>query len=177
MRHLAWGVLGLVTQQGFSQVTQDNNNGGFGSFVGWNAGANQVLEVKNEANQPIDWYTNAIQRMRLNPTQNNTINGFSVPTDGFLSLGPNALATNTAPLVPWTRLHLHDNVTTGNAVQNGYRDWMRNGVTMTGHGDQMYVGHKYGTGLSDPTDAIFQWSDNSGTQNGPDLMRFVFTAA
>ena len=54
MRHLAWGVLGLVSQQVFSQATQDDNNGGLGSFLGWNAGANQILEVKNEANQPID---------------------------------------------------------------------------------------------------------------------------
>jgi hypothetical protein len=64
-RHLAWGVLGLVSQQAYAQASQANNNGGAGSFLGWNAGANQVLEVRNNANQPIEWYTDAIQRMQL----------------------------------------------------------------------------------------------------------------
>ncbi|MBP6699370.1 MAG: tail fiber domain-containing protein, partial [Flavobacteriales bacterium] len=114
---------------------------------------------------------------QLNQTQNSTINGFTVPTDGFLGLARNTSGTNTAPTQPWTRLLLHDDVTQGSAVQLGYRDWMRNGVTMTGHGDQMYVGQRYGGSLSAPTDAIFQWSDNSATQQGPDLMRFLFTGS
>ena len=76
-RHLAWGVLGLVSQQAYSQATQANNAGGANSFLGWDALANQVLEVKNEANQPIEWYTDAVRRMLLNPTTSYTIGAFA----------------------------------------------------------------------------------------------------
>jgi hypothetical protein len=175
-RHIAWGVLGLVSQQAFAQATQDNNNGGLGSFLGWNAGANQILEVRNDANQPIEWYTDAIRRMQLNRTQNVTINGFTVPTDGFLGLGRTPVG-NTAPGNPWTRLHLHDADAGAGVITAGFRDWMRNGITFTGHGDHMYVGHKYRSGAQDPTDAIVHWADNSGTQLGPDLLRFIFTSS
>ena len=89
MRHLSWGVLGLVAQHGFSQATQDDNLGGVGSFLGWNAGANQILEVKNEANKRIEFYTNAARRMMLSPTlTNQTVNGFSgLDLSGFLGVG------------------------------------------------------------------------------------------
>lgn len=57
MKCLAWGVLTLVSPKVFSQATQPNNNGGFGSYLGWNLGASQILEVKNEANRRIEWFT------------------------------------------------------------------------------------------------------------------------
>ena len=90
MRHLVWGVLGLLTQQVFSQVTQPDNNGGIGSFLGWNSGANQLLEVKNEANQAIDWYTDNLFRMHLNESLTyGLLGGFSsVPADGFALITP-----------------------------------------------------------------------------------------
>ncbi len=91
MRHLAWGVLGLVTQQVFSQATQPDNLGGFGSFLGWNAGANQTLEVRNDANQPINWFTDAIHRLMLYPTNNATLNTFNVPRNGFVGISPQPL--------------------------------------------------------------------------------------
>ena len=147
LKHLFMGALLLTTGEVVGQSTTPGNvAGGVNDFLGWDntfPANNFPLQVRHDLNQPIDFFTNALQRMRLNPTQNNTINGFSVPTDGFLGLGPNALATNTAPLLPWTRLHLHDNVLTGNAIANGFRPWMRNGITMTGNNDQMYVGQLY----------------------------------
>ena len=105
-RHLAWGVLGLVSQQVFSQATQDNNNGGPGAFLGWNAGANQILEVKNEANQPIHWFTQNTRRMRLletNTTQ--TIGSYLNQTvSGNLGVG---LFTNPNVTLPWSLLQLY----------------------------------------------------------------------
>ena len=87
MRHFAWGVLGLVTQQAYSQASQPDNNGGAGSFVGWNAGANQILDVKNEGDQPIDFYTSDLFRARINPKMSYAIG--TAPTDarnGFMLL-------------------------------------------------------------------------------------------
>ena len=132
--------------------------------------------MRHNGNQPIHWFTDSLHRMRLNPTQTSLVNGFTVETDGFLGLGQNALTNNAAPIRPWTRLHLHDRIIAGNAVEWGFRDWMHNGVTMTGHGDHMYIGHKYGPGFNDPTDAVFQWADNGNETQGPDLMRFIFTS-
>ncbi|MCC6577210.1 MAG: hypothetical protein IT228_07705, partial [Flavobacteriales bacterium] len=104
-RHLAWGVLGLVSQQVFSQVSVPNNNGGPGFFVGWNAGANQILEVRNDANKPIEFYTDLVQRMRLletNTTQ--TIGSYTNQTvSGNLGIG---LFNTTYVTMPWSLLHL-----------------------------------------------------------------------
>ena len=182
-RHLAWGVLGLVSQQVFPQVTVPNNNGQAGAFVGWNAGANQVLEVKNEANQPIDWYTNAIQRMRLMPTGQTVINGYTLsPTDqdGFLLLSATDNAfTNLLSNAPFSRLHLVDdegnNVPLVYAQEMGYRPWMRNGITFTGNSDQGYIGQQYMA--PDATDMVIQWSDNPESDPwAADRMRFVFAS-
>ncbi|MEB2342742.1 MAG: hypothetical protein OZ932_12160, partial [Flavobacteriia bacterium] len=99
LRHLAWGVLGLVTQRAFSQASQANNNGGATSFLGWNAGANQILEVRNDAVQPIDFWTSQSFRARINEkisyaSLNSFLNidasGFMLvtPDDGFLGQVP-----------------------------------------------------------------------------------------
>lgn len=139
---------------------------------------NLAGESNFNANAPLGhlrWHTWDLLRMQLNGIQNSTINSFTVPTDGFLGLGLSPVA-NTAPEKPWSRLHMHDASAPGGVVDFGYRDWMRNGVIMTGHGDQMYVGHKYGSGANDATDAVFQWADNGTEQQGPDLMRFIFTS-
>ena len=73
VRHIALGVLGLWAGQARSQVTIGNNNGLGGAFVGWNAGANQILEVRNDANKPINWFTDAIERLSLLPNATYTI--------------------------------------------------------------------------------------------------------
>lgn len=132
------GVLGLVTQQAFSQATQPDNNGGFGSFLGWNAGANQTLEVKNEANQPIEWYTDAVQRMRLMPTlTGQTVNGYTgLNLSGHLGLG------GPVPTRPLAYIHINSS----GGLFTGYRPWMDNGITFTTNSDQLYVGHKVESG-------------------------------
>ncbi|MCC6577448.1 MAG: hypothetical protein IT228_08920 [Flavobacteriales bacterium] len=94
----------------------------------------------------------------LNTFANIAADGFTLltPDNGFLGQSPNG---------PFSRLHLAEGGTTGNAQQWGYRPWMRNGVTFTGNSDQMYIGQKYtydnpdepGSGeLNDYTDAIVQ---------------------
>ncbi|MFZ1331239.1 MAG: hypothetical protein WAR83_03580, partial [Flavobacteriales bacterium] len=168
-----WAFALTLASVGYGQIEWHANPGGNtivgGEWFGADVNSTIPLQIRHDANQPIEWYTDAIQRMGLNPTQNSTINGFTVPTDGFLGLGLLPVP-GTAPGTPWSRLHLHDATSGAGFVALGFRDWMRNGVTFTGHGDQMFVGHKYGPGPTDGTDAIFQWADNSSELLGPDLM-------
>jgi hypothetical protein len=176
MRHLAWGVLGLVAQQAWSQVTINNNNGLSGAFVGWNAGANQILDVKNEGNERIQWYTDGIFRMLLNQTLTyGTLGGFNtVPANGFALITPSTLFLQSGPKGPFSRLHLAEG--TGDNNQSlGYRPWQINGITFTGNADHGYIGQKYRDEEEDDyTDMVIQWSDNPGFVKA-DRMRFIFT--
>ena len=38
-------------------------------YVGWDNTTTVPLMVRHDNNQPIEWYTDSIQRMRLHPTQ------------------------------------------------------------------------------------------------------------
>jgi len=161
LRHLAWGVLGLVSEQVFSQVTVPNNNGQANAFVGWNASANQILDVKNEGNQPIDFYTTDRFRARINPRMTYpSLNTFpNVPADGFTLITPDNGFLGQGPRGPFSRLHLAEGGTYGNAEQWGYRPWQKNGITFTGNEDQGYIGQKYrGEGGTGETDMVIQWS-------------------
>lgn len=175
MRHLAWGVLGLLSHESFSQATQANNAGGFGSFLGWNAGAGQILEVKNEANEPIDMYTDNIRRFRLhNSSSYFALGSFPfIPAPGYALLSPNVdqFFTNGAP-GPYSLLHLAG--ANNNAQQQSYRPWMQTGITMTGNDDHNYFGQKASS--LDFTDVVLHWSDNPG-KFLKDRMRFIFTSS
>ena len=175
-KHLVWGALVLSASQAQGQATILGHSGGTGDHLGWNALTPQALEVRHDGNWPIQWYTDAIQRMMLNPTVSTGINGFAAaPRNGFLLLSgqPAAFASSAAP---FTRLHLVDDVGSASAInyaqEIGYRPWQRNGITFTGNSDQSYIGHKYGG--TDNTDFVIQWSDNpNGSPWGVDRMKFV----
>lgn len=86
-RHVLWGALVLGVSQAQGQVSVPGHLGGPGDHLGWNAFTPQALEVRHDGNWPIQWYTDAIQRMMLNPTVSTGINGFAAaPRDGFLLL-------------------------------------------------------------------------------------------
>lgn len=173
LKHLILGALTLTTGKVVAQVTTAGNvAGGVNDFLGWNNNAinNFPLRVRHDLNQPIDWYTHAIQRMRLYPTNSATLNTFTVPRNGFVAISPQPLFYNNPG--PFSRLHLVDSVdnnVTTYAQDFGYRPWMRNGITVTGNADQMYIGHKYAykdsvdhtSGeINDRSDAVIEWSDN-----------------
>lgn len=179
MRHLAWGALGLVTQQVFSQASQPNNNGGATSFLGWNAGANQILDVKNEGNYPIEWFTDNTRRMRLQESASYGIGAFpNQQKYGSLLLCPKVdeFYYNGAR-GPFSLLHLAAD--DHNAQQGSYRPWMNVGVNFTGNDDQAYIGQKYrmehGEPILDFTDMVAHWSDNPG-DHLKDRFRFIFTS-
>jgi hypothetical protein len=89
----------------------------------------------NDANQPIEWYTNTIRRMTLSPTllgQNvNVYTGLDL--SGHLGIGNFTNLPGGPP--PLTMIHL-DNL--GNQVA-GYRPWMHTGVGMSDASEWMVV--------------------------------------
>ena len=189
LKHLFLGALLLTTGKVVGQVSTGSNVAAFGTdFLGWNTNpANSLipLQVRHNLNQPIEWYTNGLQRMKLFPNVSPVINGYGgLPRNGSLVLSN--LDAGFAPArVPFSRLHLIDvgGNTTDNfiAAQVGFRYWMRNGVTFTGNSDQSYIGAKYGVNefgaqLADVTDMVLQWSNDVPGENGPDRLRFLYTA-
>ncbi len=150
LKHLILGALVLTTCKVVGQATTAPGNvaAGGADFLGWDATspANDFpLRVKHEGNWPIQWWTDSLHRMQLYHTMPPaTINGFpNIARNGFLGISPvEAFYTNPGP---FSRLHLVDSGATAvNYAQDfGWRPWMRNGVTMTGNSDQMYIGHKY----------------------------------
>ena len=77
---------------------------------------------------------------------------------GYVAIGL-AGQMSGASGIPWTRLHLVHQFHAGNTA--GFRGFMKNGVTMSGSHDAMYVGQKHvpdGTDdVPDATDALFAW--------------------
>jgi hypothetical protein len=172
-RHLVWGALVLGVSQAQGQATVLGHFGGPGDHLGWNASTPQALEVRHDGPYSIEWYTDAIQRMRLNHSLTYTIGGFfNQNANGYLGLSPNNTLWTSAP-GPFSRLHLHDGLT--GVLQAGYRPWMDNGITFTTNFDQMYIGHKVEPG-DDQTAAVIQWSDNELAPAGPDVLKFIFTS-
>ncbi len=109
---------------------------------------------------PLDIRTEDIHRFRLLPDATYAINSFGGQVkDGSLLICPDITQFNGPG--PFTRLHLADGIAGLNDHEVIYRDWMKNGITMTGNGDGMYVGQRYNEG-EDRTDATITWSDNPG---------------
>ena len=173
----AYALAGCVAMfcQAEGQVTQLGNNPGTGSYVGHIGTNGNPVEVRHNGNQPIQWFTDSIQRMQLNQADSYIIGSSTFGAqvkDGALGLSPNNSLWTTGPGGPFSRLHLHD----GNGLLTaGYRPWMDNGVTFTTNQDHMYVGHKVEDG-GDQTAAVIQWADNELSPAGPDVMKFIFTS-
>ena len=163
MLFLAGGYAQVTTA--FNQPNLPNND-----FVGWDNSVAEPLEVRHDGNFPIEWWTDAIQRMLLKESAAYNIGGLPVQADGSVLICPD-VSTFVAP-GPYTRLHLTDGIPWLHNSQGGYRSWMKNGVTMTGNGDQMYVGQLYRA--EDYTDATITWSDNPGSWKA-DRLTFNFT--
>ncbi len=173
---------------GVAQTSESDNSASFPtSFTGWDAASFQPLRVMHNGNFPLQFWTDSLHRMQLFHTMPPaTINGFpNIARNGYLGISPaEAFYTNPGP---FSRLHLVDSGATAvNYAQDfGWRPWMRNGVTMTGNSDQMYIGHKYtyvdssdytSGEINDRSDAVIEWSDNPDDAPwGTDRLRFMFT--
>lgn len=83
-----------------AQVSVPANSGSITNFVGWNSGQIFPLQIRHDADQPINFYTNGFQRM--------TITGGSSLISGFVGMG---IAS------PVDRLHVHQPGSTTSAVR------------------------------------------------------------
>lgn len=165
-----------MTLPASAQVAWDTNGNtvtGTSEWFGADASSTAPLRVETRVNQPIEWYTSAIRRITLLPDATYSIGGFPPQAkNGSLLLCPDVdtFYANGAP-GPYTALHLA--AATNNAQQTGYRSNMRNGITMTGNNDQMYIGQLFYS--QDYTDAAIVWSDNPGEWLA-DRLTFNFTS-
>jgi hypothetical protein len=155
----------FVMQNGQAQVSVEQNwplNPGT-DYVGWDNTTTVPLMVRHDANQPIQWYTDALRRMQLYQTLNNvSLNGFNgLNHSGYLGLSGNPAFFTFS--LPFSRLHLADTsqFTGINAQALGFRDWQRNGITFTGNGDHGYFGQEHNG--QDTTDMVLSWSNDFGT--------------
>jgi hypothetical protein len=149
-----------------------NNSTGATQFLGFNGiggGGPKILELRNNYNLPINMFTNASHRIKINANLTTTVNGVNKQFNGFVGISPNGyFNTNT----PWSMLHL-DGSNNTSFPGGGWRQWMNTGTFMRENSDGMYVGLKQeGTNRSD---AIINWSDDPSGSAGPDKLRFIHT--
>ncbi|MCB9165462.1 MAG: hypothetical protein H6592_13700 [Flavobacteriales bacterium] len=109
LKHLILGALLLTTGKVVGQVSTGSNVAAFGTdFLGWNTNpANSLipLQVRHNLNQPIEWYTNGLQRMKLFPNVSPVINGYGgLPRNGSLVFKP------------WQGLPRHEGTLPSNAL-------------------------------------------------------------
>jgi hypothetical protein len=167
----------FVMQSGQAQVSIEQNFPASPGtdYVGWDNSTTVPLMIRHDANQPIQWFTNALRRMQLYQTLNNvSLNGFNgLDHSGYLGLSGNPAFFNLS--LPFSRLHLADTATAAiiNAQTFGFRDWQRNGITFTGNGDHGYFGQEHNG--RDTTDMVLSWSNDFGSgQFSPDHLSIRF---
>lgn len=112
--------------------------------------------------------TSGTVRARLSGTlTGQTVNNYpGLDLSGLLGVGA---FTNFNIPYPFSMLHLDD----GGTQEDGYRDWMYAGTTITSGSDLCYFGMKFGPN-NDQHAATVAWSDNDDGPDGPDLMQFIF---
>jgi hypothetical protein len=125
----------LLSAGAFSQVSTLGNSGAATDYVGWDNAQPFPLQIRHNANQPMEFFTNSIQRIRLNHNVNYAVNGDGGQArNGFVLIGQNNNLMGGGPVYnngAFSLLHLNGD---GSEVQQfGYRNWMRTGITMTGN--------------------------------------------
>ena len=171
-------LMGILSITVFSQST--GNNVWFANkFIGW--------DNTNGVN-PLLFRTNSINRMKLNGVYGTGsqygIDGYTifgntpttVNTSGYLPLGNNSpIMTQPGQTMydnkgAFSLLHLNGNAS---VQQNGYRPWMKTGITFTDNQDLSYIGLRQVGTDADYTETVINWSDNDW--GAVDDMAFRFT--
>ena len=163
-----------------AQVTVAQNQGGSTDYVGWNNAQAFPLNIRHEGNQPINFSTDNLLRMKLNHTLNYVVNnGTSLSRNGYLLLGQNSpiVTQGNTPIYnigAFSLLHLNGDQSTlaGGIDGLGHRAWMKTGITFIGNGDLSYIGLR--TAADDVTETTIAWADDGGGTAGPDDMVFRY---
>lgn len=130
-------VVGLLAACfGHAQVSSLGNNATVGDYVGCDNTSPFPLEIRQNDNWPIEWYTDSLLRMRLSPTL--TAQSWGWYSAGTLDLSGHLGIGNPTPQLPLTYLHL--NSAPLGSITVGYRPWMRIGVFSTQGSDGLYSG-------------------------------------
>lgn len=136
---------------------------------------------------------NSFERMRITAIENPTTlasGTFGIYNPAGLPTDRTRVAISHGPTQPITRplslLHLGYNtglVSATPGATDGWRPWMDIGTFTTNGTDNIYVGLKQEGTSSDQSDAVINWGDNQSNSfpppfppNGPDNLRFIFTA-
>lgn len=187
-------TMALTTIVYAQQPPQGTSGGGAFWRQGGNIGgpgAPNIFGTATTNNNPIYTQTNGVNRTKLNGSFTTSANQYdidgyttfgntntTVNTTGYMLLGPNG-TFQTQPTLniyndkgAYSLLHLNG---TAPIQQNGYRPWMKTGITFTDNQDMSYFGlRQIGTAL-DWTETVMNWSDNQGGLE--DDMCFRFTGA
>ena len=166
-------LIAAVSNFAYSQAWDaQGNNVGATDFLGTTN--TQDLRLKTTQSEHINLFTEDEHRIKLNPDVNYTINGYAGDRDGFMLLG--TAGSSTGPLFTndtigaFSQLHLTD---MGNInPNNGYRPWMRTGVTYTSNADLSYMGMR--TVANSVTETVVAWANDGLNQWGPDDLCFRF---
>jgi hypothetical protein len=162
--------------------TPTNFSTGF-NFLGFNAGGNNPLNIRNDFNNQIRFFTSGPGSERVRIFQNNV--SPSCPTGGGMAIN----AAPAAPVaIPGSYLHIGTSIPLINNTSfgmMGWRRWMQLGTLSFDATDNMYVGLKQEQNSNvagDRYDAVINWGDNINNLNlnpppGPDYLRFIFTGS
>jgi hypothetical protein len=163
---LAAALLVYINSEAQVSVPQNSPSNPGVDYVGWDNNTGVPLEIRHNANQRIEWYTDAVRRMTLRETdQNASFNTYNqLDLSGHLALGENHG-------FPLTLLHLKRGNSIGSA---GYRPWMKTGVMTSDSAWAMtYLGmRRFEQG---PRSAILAWSQRIGA-GFPSEFSFTFTS-
>ena len=100
----------LVYINSEAQVTVPFNNPGTpgADYVGWNGSTTVPVMIRHNGNQPIQWFTDSIQRMQLYHAGTPNINGYNVVQNGYLGISQQPAFFAPGADGPFSRLHLVD---------------------------------------------------------------------
>ena len=175
----------------FMQVSNAGGTGQAGTdgmligYASTNTNNREAL-ISQQENDRLTFYSNSGERMRI--MQIGALNGGININPGGLPNNTTRVAISHNPALPVTRplslLHLGYDagiVSATPGATDGWRSWMDIGMFVSNGTDNTFIGLKEEPAfLGDRQDAVINWGDNQSTgtpfPNGPDNLRFIFTA-
>lgn len=183
-----FGFLGLVnTTTKYSDLsTGTGNNDGF--EVGYSSSStiqfSDFAQLRNRENTPMKFFTSNRERIHVNANRNIVLDGYTVPTNGFVGIGSNFNGLLSDGLWdtpgPFSLLHLNG-VTGANSVvfAGGYRPWMKTGITFSDQIDISYIGLRSVFPAGNINEMVINMSNDpiNSAPFGPDDIVFRFSVA
>jgi hypothetical protein len=164
IRQLAVAAALISAYVGQAQVTVATNNASSGDYVGCDNTSPFPLEIRQNDNEPIEFFTDNAFRMRLNeglPSQ--IINGFSsLDLSGNLGVG-----NFTGPVYSRAASRFHSE--SNSSTDDGFRPMIGQGFLAT-RGETLCY-----TGLLGAVNSGTIWSQVTGSAGTPGSFRFIYT--